>query len=312
MSIAVKTQERPINSEAATHAKVVRRIDHDEIELAGTKQRFTFLTYHAVFRHLGIAAGFTGWRARLVSLFADLDDWHQLDHYTAATIVLNKSARPDALMLRQHNYHQTYTFGPDFPLPTDARVGVDIAMRYNELYPRLAQRAHHHATRFNSPQELRYLLGFGDQPRIAEVDITEGRDEVAYPLALLPRSDAFYTFKGFLGTRRRLPDRDGPPGADFNALPETKALTSQMLMGFWREGNRDDLERLDKIYAKTSKHLDFVRAQAIPFAQAIALPPQLSNLDDQAERFMDTGLWRGIACMPHGYCLAGQRFIAVA
>ena len=89
----------------------------------------------------------------------------------------------------------------------------------------------------------------------------------------LPPSDAFYTFKGFLGARRRLPGRDGPPGADFNALPETKSLTSQLLMGFWRQGNREDLERLEQTYAKSGKQIDFVRAQALPFATAIGAAP---------------------------------------
>ena len=86
-------------------------------------------------------------------------------------------------------------------------------------------------------------------------------------------SDAFYTFKGFLGARRKLPGRDGPPGADFNTLPALKPLASQLLMGFWREGDRDDLTRLEASYGKTGNPLDFVRAQAVPFLQTIATPP---------------------------------------
>lgn len=261
------------NKQAPTQATVFGRIDHDRLETAGAKQRLTFLTYHAVFRHSGIAAGFTGWRASMVNVFADLNDWHQLDHYTAATIVLNESAQPVALVLQQHNYHHTYLFNNEFPFPADQRVAVDVADRSNELYPHSPQRVRHRATRFNSPEEMRYLLGFGDKPRIAEDDITEGRDEAAYRLAFLPPSDAFYTFKGFLGERRRLPGRDGPPGADFNTLPETKALISQMLMGFWRAGNRDDFERLQNTYGKTGKQIDFVRAQALPFARAIGVAP---------------------------------------
>ena len=259
--------------QATAQATVFGSIDHDNLEIAGALQRFTFLTYHAVFRHSGIAAGFTGWRASLVDIFADLGDWHQLDHYNAATIVLNESERPIALMLQQHNYHHTYVFGNEFAFPADQRVAVDIAIRSNELYPHSAQRLHHRATRFNSPEEMRFLLGFGDKPSIAEDDITEGRDEVGYRLAFLPPSDAFYTFKGFLGARRRLPGRDGPPGADFNALPETKALAAQMLMGFWREGNREDLMRLQNTYGITGNQIDFVRAQALPFALTIGSKP---------------------------------------
>ena len=250
-------------------ATVYARIDHDTLAVGSVKQQLTFLTYHAVFRHSGLAAGFSGWRANLLGLFADLNDWHQLDHYTTATVVLNESDHPVALMLQQHNYHHTLVFDGAFPLPADGRVAVDVAIRSNELYPHAPERVRHRAVRFNSPQEMRYLLGFGAKPRIAEDDITEGSLEANYALQFLPPNDAFYTFKGFLGERRRLPGRDGPPGADYNALPATKPLTSQLLMGFWREGNREDVARLESGYAKTGAQADFVNAQAQPFAAAI-------------------------------------------
>ena len=118
---------------------------------------------------------------------------------------------------------------------------------------------------------MRYLMGFGSAPAMSVHDVTEGRDELAYTLAFLPPSDAFYTFQGFLGERRRLPGRDGPPGADYNTLPEIKPLATQMLMGFWRAGNQGDLDRLDASYAATGRQLDFVRAQVQPFVQASGL-----------------------------------------
>ena len=172
-------------------------------------------------------------------------------------------------MLQQHNYHHIYVFDGAFPLPADGRVMVDIAIRSNELYPHAQQRTRHRAVRFNSPEEMRYLVGFAEAPRIAADDITDGTNEVNYALQFLPPSDAFYTFKGFLGERRRLPGRDEPPGADFNALPETKPLVSQMLMGFWREGNRDDLARLDVSYGKSGRQKDFVDVQRQLFWDAI-------------------------------------------
>lgn len=258
---------------AASPPTVFARIDHDDIAHDGHAQRLTFLTYHTVFRHSGIAAGFSGWQAAMASLFVNLDDWHQLDHYTAATVVLDATARPVALVLQQHNYHHTYVLGPALPLPADARLAFDVAARSNELYPHSRDRVRHRAVRFNSAQEMRYLMGFGDKPTVAEEDITEGRDEVDYQLAFLPPSDAFYTFKGFLGERRRMPGRDGPPGADFNTLPEIKPPASQMLMGFWRAGNRDDLARLESTYARTGRQSDFVQAQKLPFLQAIGAAP---------------------------------------
>ena len=57
-------------------------------------------------------------------------------------------------------------------------------------------------------------------------------------------ADAFYTFKGFLGARRRLPGRSGPPGADYNTLPRFKPLAVQFAISYWRDGSRADLARL--------------------------------------------------------------------
>ena len=252
---------------------VFARIDYATLRSDGVDHALTFLTYHAVFRHSGLVAGLDGWIDLLASLFIDLRDWHQLDHYTAATLVLDPAQRPIALVLQQHNYHHTHVFGPGLPLPADGRVGVDVAVRSNELYPHAAKRQTHRAARFNSPQEMRYLMGFTDKPLVAGHDITHGRDEVAYQLAFLPPADAFYTFQGFLGERRRLPGRDGPPGADYNTLPELKSPVAQMLMGFWRAGDAGDLGRLDASYFASGRPSDFVQAQTQIFLKAAGLVP---------------------------------------
>jgi hypothetical protein len=252
---------------------VFGRVDHDTLHLNGQRHDFSFLTYHAVFRHSGLAAGLAGWRAALLGLVGDLGDWHQLDHYTAASVVLDAAQRPVALMLQQHNYHHSLAFGAAQRWPADERIGVDVAERSNELYPHAGERRRHRAVRFNSPDEMRYLMGIGNKPLVAEDDITEGRVELAYGLAFLAPSDAFYTFQGYLGARRLLPGRDGPPGADFNTLPDVKPLLSQLLMGFWREGNRDDLARLNAGYGRSGRQSDFVAAQAPPFLAAIGVPP---------------------------------------
>jgi hypothetical protein len=74
--------------------------------------------------------------------------------------------------------------------------------------------------------------------RIAN-DITDPAIEVDYTLSFLPQTDAFYTFKGFLGEKRLLPGRSGPPGADHNTLPERKPLHRQMISFHWRENDED-------------------------------------------------------------------------
>ena len=65
-----------------------------------------------------------------------------------------------------------------------------------------------------------------------------------YQLGFLPPDDAFYAFAGYLGERRLLPGRDGPPGADYNTLTALKPLYRQWVAGYWREGNSGDLNRL--------------------------------------------------------------------
>ena len=252
---------------------VLARVDYEVLDAGSARFPLTFLTYHAVFRQSGLIVGLPGWVERIAGWFVDLSDWHQLDHYTATTIVLDPGQQPIALVLQQHNYQHTYVFNTQFALPTDHRVAVDVAIRSNELYPHNARRTEHRATRFHSPDELRYLMGSGAPPTLAGTDITEGRDELSYTLAFLQPSDAFYTFKGFLGERRRLPGRDGPPGADYNTVPQLKRWTAQMLMGFWREGDGGDLQRLESGYAKTGLPLDFVQAQTPIFAKAAGLAP---------------------------------------
>lgn len=250
---------------------VYGRIERDDVDLGpyGT-HTMLFLTYHAVFRHSGLPASVTGWRALLLSWIAPLDDWHQLDHYTAATVVLDQAQRPVALVLQQHNYTRTYVFGRDVTLPDDGRVCLDVAIRSNELYPHARQRTVRRAVRFLSPEAMRYLLGFGSRPRIAADDITDGQYEASYVLRYLPPDDAFYTFQGFLGARRRLPGRDGPPGADYNIWPGLKPWRFQVLVGFFREGDGADLARFEATYAHTNEPLDFVRVQAPVFGAALA------------------------------------------
>lgn len=255
-------------------AVVYGRLERDTVDLgsAGTRT-LTFLTYHAVFRLSGVPASITGWRAACLALFGSLDDWHQLDHYTAVTVVLEEVQRPVALVLQQHNYTRTYLFGRDVAFPDDGRVVVDVAIRSNELFPHASARTTRRAVRFLTPAAMRYLLGFGRRPLMAADDITDGRHEAAYTLHFLPPDDAFYTFQGFLGARRRLPGRDGPPGADYNTWPTLKPWGRQVLVGFFREGDPADLARFEATYARTADPMDFVRAQAPIFGAALPPPP---------------------------------------
>lgn len=226
-------------------AVVFGRVDREKVDLQdGVPPEFTFLTYHAVFRHSGLAAGMIGWQVLLAGLFGDLEDWHQLDHYTAVTVVLDRTEAPVALLAQQHNNQRTYVLSEGYVLPNDGRPAVDVAIRSNELYPHAPGRRRHKAVRFPGREEMKYLLGLVGRPFITADDITEPAREASYELRFLPPSDAFYTFKGDLGARRMLPGRSGPPGANYNTLPALKPMGLQLLAGYWRPNNRGDGRRL--------------------------------------------------------------------
>ena len=237
-------------------------------------REFTFLTYHAVFRHSGLAAGTSGWQTLLANLFGDLDDWHQLDHYTAVTLILDDSNTPVAMLLQQHNGQRTYLFGESYMLPPDGRPEVDVAIRSNEFYPHEMGRRRHKVVRFPGPDEMKYLIGLTDQPMFSADDITDPQGEAPYELRFLPPDDAFYTFKGYLGERRSMPGRDGPPGADYNTLPFLKPWGRQMLIGYWRPGNRDDGARLLKAIDSSDWMISMIGQQAEVFAANLACARQ--------------------------------------
>lgn len=266
---------RPCAGSTEPRAVVFGRVDQVPVPVAdGAERPFTFLTYHAVFRHSGVLAGLASWQAWPMRLLADLDDWHQLDHYTAATIVLDESQRPVALMLQQHNGQRTHLFDDGAETqrvkwPADGRVPIDIAIRSNELYPHRAGRHERRAVRFVDADALAWLIGFGDKPWLASMDITEPAREAEYELDFLPPDDAFYSFAGYLGERRALPGRDGPPGADYNTWPTLKPLGLQLLSGFWREGDRGDFERLVPRLREQRDPAPAARAQAGEFGAAL-------------------------------------------
>ena len=82
----------------------VERTDLWTSHLPGLEdEEFTIAVYHLVFRVSGLPAALPGMVAVSLGLVGDLDDWHQLDHYTAAFVVLDVEERPVALTLQQHN-----------------------------------------------------------------------------------------------------------------------------------------------------------------------------------------------------------------
>lgn len=230
---------RHIPESGPTTPNMYGRVDQETFDLGGRTRNCTYLTWTAVYRVSGIAAGISSWKGLVLGAAGNLTDWHQLDHYTAVTLALDEAQRPVAVMFQQHNYRRTYIVGVDLPWPADDRIGVDTAIRSNELYPHMPGRSVRRAASFLSANTVDYLVtGRNAAFRIAD-DITDPAIEVDYTLKFLPPADAFYTFKGFLGEKRMLPGRSGPPGADYNTLPANKPLHRQMIAFHWRDGDTD-------------------------------------------------------------------------
>ncbi len=217
------------------------RYDHLDLPRLG-RLDLTFLTYHFVFRYSGLPAGLPSPYWAVAKLFNAHIDWHQLDHYTAATVVLTADHQPLALLLQQHNYMRSYLFGKDLPPLTNGRPHVTAAIGSNELYPHTPGRQRHRAVPFISPKTVAYLVQGSERPRLQADDITHGTSNVPYELAFLPPDDAFYTFRGWLGARRRLPGRTGPPGADYNTYPAFKAMGVQLMAFYWHDGADDYID----------------------------------------------------------------------
>ena len=251
------TQPRPV---------IFGRVDRAELHTSGEAVPFTFLTYHAVFRTSGLPAGLLGWQILALGIVGDLQDWHQLDHYTAATVVLDADAQPVALVLQHHNYQRTYLFDETVKLPADGRPRIDISIRSNELYPHLPGRHNRAAVSFLNPRGWLYLMQAGPRLFLTADDITEPASEVSYDLQFLPPADAFYTFKGFLGEKRWLMGRSGPPGADYKTLPEFMPWETQLTLGYWRPGNPRDITRLKRALARDQGYLAFCKCTGAKLA----------------------------------------------
>lgn len=251
------------NSSAVVYARVDGAAVGNPDDVGREGESFIFLTYHLAFRHSGLPEGLGVWKAALLGLVADLRDWHQLDHYTAVTLVLDRSEVPVAVMIQQHNYLRTFLIGEGIALPPDGRVVIDVAIRSNELYPHRPGRQRRRAVRFADRNGMAYLMGFGPRPFVAADDFTDSAREVSFAMAYLPPDDAFYIFQGFLGERRLLPGRSGPPGASYNTLPELKPLDVQLLSGYWREGDEGDWRRY--VGAADQGEAAFAAAQAPVF-----------------------------------------------
>jgi hypothetical protein len=156
----------PNGSEKNSVAVVFARIDN---EAFNNGQKYTFLTYNFVFPVSGLANELPYGFGLLALLFGWDRNWHQLDHYTAATVVLEGKQDPIALLLQQHNHLSTYLFGEDLPYPSEKKpIKLGSALGSNELYPLDLKRCHKKlrwpTVNFITIANLDFMLGNGKRP----------------------------------------------------------------------------------------------------------------------------------------------------
>ena len=219
---------------------VYARIQRDELVYEDQRLPMTFLSYNLVFANSGLLKGIASWQRLAMSIVGGNTDWHQLDHYVGMTIVL-LDQHPIAAMLQQHNYQTAWlltdeTTESSLKLPTDSRLAVDVAIQSNELYPHSEKQKHHPGLSWVSEDSIEFLKTGQNKPMMAGWDITHGEVEQKYTLQFLPTADAFYTFTGRLGEGRKLPGRDGPPGADYVTLPALMPLANRLVSGYRPRG----------------------------------------------------------------------------
>ena len=216
-------------------------ISRATLALAGVAHELTFLEYHFVFRHSGLPAGVPAFYRMVADMVADSKDWHQLDHYTAAFVVLYQD-KPFAVILQQHNYMRTYFIDEEAAF-ANGSVLLDVAIQSNELYPHRTERERRRAAGSMNKSTAAYLTGQQNggilNALLTADDITEGKKQINYDLYFLPPNDALYVFEGWLGERRKLPGRDGPPGATYRNLPSLWALEKSLYAFYWHDNDKD-------------------------------------------------------------------------
>lgn len=236
-------------------ARAFARIDRADVTFPGpagpVTHAFTFLTYNFVFRYSGLPDWFAPWQMWVARRLGSLEDWHQLDHFTSATLALDETMTPAVLIVQQHNLRRAFILGEWVSLPADGRPVLDVALRSNELYPFSPGGRPYRVVPHLSADNVGWYLTGGERPRLAGLDATEGwDDEAIYALDYLPHDDAFYAFEGFLGERRFAPGRDGPPGADFNVWPSAKPWPVQLMGQYWHDGDAGDLAKFRAAFAR--------------------------------------------------------------
>lgn len=257
---------------AVRQAVVYGRAYHQKVSFPAAggpvTRHFSFLKYNLVFAVSGLPARLPWGSETLLRLLGfNLQDWHELDNYVAATVVLDEQDAPVAVILAQHNHHRSFLVGRHLSLPADQRLIFDIAERSNELYRDAATPGPvaHRVIRWGL--NMKYLLTGKNPPFLKAQDLTYGRQagglDIAYQLQFLSPCDPFYTAKMMLGERRRLfghyIGRDGPPGADYYTIPLLLPMGNLLKASYYHAGDPEDIAVLTQAIDLENGHIDFKR-----------------------------------------------------
>ena len=253
-------------SRAAAYGRVYREAVTFPDGQGGLVSRdLTFLKYNVVFATSGLPARLPkGFETLLKFAGMDLEDWHQLDNFVAIHVVLDGKNSPIAVILAQHNHHRTHLVGKDIALPLDGRMVFDIALRSNEVYPDSEDPSpvKHRVVRWTL--FMKYLLSGKDAPFLRGYDLTYGMRAggkgITYSLNFLTPCDPFYTATIMLGEPRSLLGwnigRNGPPGADYYAIPPLLPLGNLLKFSYLHDGDLDDISIVERSIDVKKKKID--------------------------------------------------------
>ncbi len=245
-----------------------------------------FLKYTLVYPYSGLPAGTSNWKIAASNIIGDPMAWHELDIHGAIHIVLEEtSMKPVGIILAQHNHHRVYMVKDDFDWPLDDHVNIAVAKYSNEPYLADLKGGSRLERTVGNPMAMDFLLGMEDkEPLTAGYDyipsIQNEAIEIESKLIQLDLEDPLYRATMGLGDRKKILGvfstffMNGPPGADFYAMPSMIDLSE--LMAFWDIDIND--EEYMNVYEKSSLSfmnfdatdlLDYQRAKLIKKLKAI-------------------------------------------
>lgn len=253
-----------------TETKVYGRVYREKVSFPaadGSTQshNLTFLKYNLVFPTSGLPAELSFWSGILIDIGGfDPADWHELDNFVAAHIVLDESESPVAVILAQHNHHRTYVAGKDIFPDEDGRFTFDVAERSNEIYPdsRSEQPVRHRVIRWSL--YLDYLLSGENPPFLTAFDVTyskeAGGETIDPVLEALSPCDPMYTSEMLLGEPRPFfgmyLGRDGPPGSDYYNIPELLPMGNLLKFGHLHDDDASDIKTVRSAIDRSRRSID--------------------------------------------------------